>query len=186
MLVSFFVNAKNISDTLLLLNGEKLLINSFKIDEKHQNLIYETFKGKKINIEIEEVFSIKSNSNKEQILYTGEQFTHAPSIGEMRKYIAGENAALNNYKPTFVGISSFIVGAASPFILGAYSPILPLGYGFGISSIQPNPSKHTSSKDHFYLKGYGNTMSNKRKKSAFICGGVGFLVSIVVQLFIIK
>jgi hypothetical protein len=180
-------------DTLLLLSGKKLPIANYRFDVKSNLINYSTLKGKTYSIYSFDVFSIHFKNGKDTIFYRQDILSEDPNTEQMRRYINGEIAADKEFRCKGAVISSFLVGAGSPYLFTAMgvdaglSLVVPISFGIGIGRSMPNTIRFIKSylshtDDVYYTLGYSEIMRKKKTNKTLISGATGWAVGMLVGI----
>jgi hypothetical protein len=171
-------------DKILKLNGRTIDIKSYSLQRDW--LFYVKEKNKKEvrrRIDRYEVFSVIKSDGSEEIIYDPDTlYDGDPTIEQVRRYIRGEQYAMQVYQPNWTKPAGVAAGIGSGFI-GFYGPPLVFGYVLVASAF---PARHIPpsadiSPEVFYsdefIAGYRKYARNKKIRDGLIWGGVSFLAS---------
>jgi hypothetical protein len=189
------VRAKKVLDTVVMNNGA--VIATHVVDTLAGTIIIEdpkSKKHKKIELDRDDVFSIKLASNgKEEVFYIydtliGHDFTE----DEVRKFIAGEQDAQRGFHPVGVSILAFTIGFASGATIGSVVAFGPPFLFDGIMSYPTIKVRKKSVRDMKiattdpYLYGYDQVARKKRTLHSILWSGIGLAVGLVVNQILIN
>jgi hypothetical protein len=192
------LNTNPAPDTVLFNNGK--VIATHIIDTSGAKITIEkpnSSKHKKIEIDKEDVFSIRYGSNGKEIIeyiydtLTGHDFT----IDEARLFIAGEQDARRGYRATWTSVAGFAFGAAIGFEGGPgdfFFVFIPSLAYTGVLSYPRIHIRHKSVtnlsnvKHDPYLFGYDNVARGRRTIRSLIWGCAGVLVGVTLHAIFIK
>lgn len=163
-------------DSIQLLSGQTY---PFKLDSISNNLIYgQLKKGKKWKPKLilkDEAFSISKDQGKEIMLYSKSVKDNREfSVDQMRYFLFGKQDATKHYKGNGVGITSFVLGAASGYLLhnkigvAVIPVVIPITFGlFPINYRKVPPRSPDIRSNEFFQAGYTKKARGKKVFSSF-------------------
>jgi hypothetical protein len=166
-------------DTLLFINGKILTVKNAEV--RADRIHYETQKNKEKNISLYRVFSIKSASGDERVVYERDTLdANDFTIEDMRMFIRGEQEADLYYHNTPNKVISSVVGAASG-MLTIYGLVVPPLYATFVAGITPDIDKHEVSDPALkqllpFREGYESKARRNKIRNSLIYGFGGFVV----------
>ena len=184
-------------DTIISIEGEKIIAKNINLNKSPGECYYFNAKGNEMEINIEDVFSIRDSTGKETIYYkqdTTKGFYDSPT--EMKEYIEGILAAKINYKATkfMYGGAALSFAAVSTAVITGYgllfwTTIVPIVYTGLVFNSKPNVAEITqtipeSLRSEKYITGYVTEIKKKRVTNAIV-GSVGGLIVSWVGFFAI-
>jgi len=182
-----------IPDTILLNNGNILVAH---VTDTLAGTVFaeklNSRKHKKLEIDREEVFSIKfGSSGREVVNYIYDTLTgHDLTVAEARAFIQGEQDAQRGFHAVGISIASFAIGVGSGIGLGSIFSFGPPFIFAGIVSYPAIRVRRKSVKDlkiattDPYLYGYDMTARRKRTLHSIVWSGVGLAVGLVINTII--
>ena len=184
------------NDSILFNNGK--VLETHVIDTTGDKVTIEkpnSSKHKKIEIDRENIFSVRYGSNhKEVVMYIYDTLTgHDFTVADARLFIAGEQDAQKGYHPVPTSMMAFAIGAASGLTGtgNSFFVLLPPIVFSGIVSIPRIHIRHKSVanvenvKHDPYLYGYDNTARRKRTLRSLVWGGIGVAAGLAYFLIFI-
>jgi hypothetical protein len=192
------LNTKVAPDTVLFNNGK--VISTRILDTNGSKITIEKPKSsghKKIELDKENVFSIRYGSNgKEIVEYIYDTLTsHDFTVDEARLFIAGEQDARRGYRPTWTSLIGFAFGATIGFEGGPgdfFFVFIPSLAYTGVLSYPRIHIRHKSVtnlsnvKHDPYLYGYDNVARGRRTIRSLIWGCAGVIVGVALHAIFIK
>ena len=188
----FFICFESFSqDTLLLLNGKVLNGKIFAMDD--ETIYFNTFGKKKLNvIDRDEIFSVKRKNGFNLMYYKqdtaiGNDFT----VGQMRKYILGEQQAMKFYKSPLSTTGGIVSGIAGIVFLDFWGLPVPALYTIIVSSKKPKiKKKYLINTDlinnQYFVNGYQSYAKHKKAKNAIKGGIIGLAASVGAMMIFQK
>ncbi len=194
VLFSFSSFAKS-QNTMLLVTGKKLDIGEFKLN-KSAYISYKNKKGKLKSIAKQDVFSIRSNTGKETLVYTPDlSDTAAFTVSQMRDYVTGAYDARTSYKTPWLTSAGFIIGGSSVGLTAAgmsalLIPVLPVTYSAGVGIFKMKKEKLQLSdnlkNNDYYTEGYLNRVNRKRENHAILGTIIGMAAGTIAVIAFAK
>lgn len=183
-------------NTMLLVNGKKIEIGEFKVDDS-LFLAYRSKKGKIKSVDLRDIFSVREKKGNETIFYAPDNTdTESFTINQMRDFVNGAYDARTNYKTPWVTTGGFIVGGGSAVAVTAVGlnsllvPIFPALYSGGVGIIKVKKDKlnvpDNLKKNDYYMEGYTRVANHKRINNAIIGSGIGMALGIVAVIVFSK
>ena len=183
-------------NTMLLVNGKKIEIGEFKVDDS-LFLAYRSKKGKIKSVDLRDIFSVREKKGNETIFYAPDNTdTESFTINQMRDFVNGAYDARTNYKTPWVTTGGFIVGGGSAVAVTAVGlnsllvPIFPALYSGGVGIIKVKKDKlnvpDNLKKNDYYMEGYTRVANHKRINNAIIGSGIGMALGIVAVIIFSK
>ncbi|MBI9066385.1 MAG: hypothetical protein JEZ09_03765 [Salinivirgaceae bacterium] len=191
--------------TICLLDGKKVLVNDYKIDnpaDEEGVLFYNNAKGKQKKQYLDNVFSIVENGTENIIYKQNIEMGDILTPEQMKMYVKGLSDALENYKvPDWVvagGFASGYLGGVLPqptlelegsemgLPLGILIPVAYIGaVGAGNADANAlNNSFPESVQNEYYLMGVESGVQKKRIKKSLIGGILGFTMGVLTYAVI--
>lgn len=178
------------TDTILFVDGE--VVAAHVTDTSGDKITFEkprSKKHKKIEVDMENVFSIRyASTGKEILVYNydtliGNDYT----VADARLFIAGERDAQRGYKCRSACIAAFAIGVGSGITGASLFVLLPPYFFTGILGYTRIKINHNSVsnldnvKFDPYLYGYGEVAKRKRTFRTLLWGGVGVTIGVVIH-----
>jgi len=195
ILSTILLSKATAQDTLLFLNGTKMVLEQYNINDNLKSIMYEKKPGKIKQIELESLFSITDKKGYESIFYNTDSINgDAYSVSQMRSYIKGESMAIDQFHAPFCFITGLLVGVGSVYISPNpfYSPLIPTAYTALVGLTSPSEKKiilknPQYANDPLFIEGYKEVAKSKRVKStlkgALIGMAAGVLTGIAVGFY---
>ena len=186
LILSITINKTVLSqDTLLLVSGDKMILNKYTLVDSTFSLNYFNKRGKEKSIDYYYIFSITDSTGKERIFFEPSKVEDIDfTIPQMRSFIDGEIAARKTHKARIATASGFIVGAGGMFLLPTfYSLLIPATNSLIVSLTKPNEKKiiekyPDKANDKYFINGYIQAGKEKRINNSIKAGLVGILTGI--------
>jgi hypothetical protein len=186
---------RNTPDTVLFNNGKVLAVHV--VDSSAATITIEklnSHKHKKIEIDKEEVFSVRyGKSGKEEVYYVYDTLVeHDYTVEEARRFIAGEQDAQRGYHAIGVSIAAFSIGFGSGVAFGSAFSFGPPFLFAGIMTYPTVRVKHKSVHDmknassDSYLEGYDITARRKRTLHSFVWSGIGLAAGMIAHFVLLN
>ncbi len=172
-------------DTILLVSGDKMILNKYTLVDSTFSLNYFNKRGKEKTIDYYYIFSITDSTGKERIFFEPSKVEDIDyTIPQMRSFINGEIEARKTHKARIATASGFVVGAGAMFLLPTfYSLLIPATNSFVVSLTKPNEKKiiekyPEKANDKYFINGYIQAGKEKRINNSIKSGLVGILTGI--------
>ena len=187
--------AKPVAPDTILLNNGKIIITQVT-DTSSPSVITilkpGSRKHKKIELEREDIFSVKyAKTGKEDIYYIYDTLVgHDFTVDDARKFIAGEQDARRGFHAVGVSIAAFSIGFASGAYFGSDISFFPPFMYAGIMTYPVIHVRHKSVRDmknvtvDAYLFGYDEVARQKRTLHSFVWGGIGLAAGLITNLIL--
>ncbi len=196
LLCSIFLTA-GAQDTIVLLSGDKVPVNSYSINDTVKLVEFVNKRGKDKFIELDFVFCIRKANGEEELIYSDSVFEEDTiTIPEMRDFVEGAITCRENYHAYLATASGFVVGAGSVFLfpeLGLpvfYSPVVPGAYTAVIGAIRPCQScilkKYPDAVNRpYFLNGYTQQAQEKRINNV-VKGSLAGIAAMIITAIIVN
>jgi hypothetical protein len=192
-IISVFSIQLEAQDTLVLIDREPKLISTYRIE--NDQVFYIPF-GKKREriIEIDKLYSVRTSSKGEVILYKQDSLeSNYLNVEQMADYIHGQQDARNNYgkQATKSGAGGFVFGFLGSATGIYYGPIFVIGYTAWKGASKPKYKKELGfdkkfADNAFYKEGYGTMAKRLVSRRSAIGSGLGFLVGVATLSFLLQ
>lgn len=167
---------------ILLLNGKERTVATFSLNG--ENALYKTTDSSKAKkVDMFRIFSVVDTvSGMEQIIYNPDTAEGDLTIEEMRKFVEGEQFAINTYKSRPNNIASAAVGLSSG-MLAVYGVVLPPVYSLISGRFDPkipydHPQAPVNINDEYFKYGYQYKARKMKTGKSLMFGGIGFAVGV--------
>jgi hypothetical protein len=188
----FLLSLANISfsqDTLLLVNGKRIVCGVKEVNENHKLIFYE-LSGKRRPkykfIDFSEVYMINYHFGTKQNIYRQDSMRGFNlSFYEVGKFIEGEQFAMKNYKAPWVTVGGAAVGAVTPVALPVlYGLGASLGYVGVFAIVKPSKKKYEEKypelfQDKAFKNGFVIEARKKRIMNSIYGSLIGFGVAAI-------
>lgn len=167
-------------DTIITLDGDRIITPEFRLDETQYDLEYKTPKMKIKSINTDDVFSIKKYDKTERMLYKYDPAEgNGLEVEDMREMINGMSCAREHHREPISFLIGFTAGMGSVFLMPVlhgnlmYAPIIPLAAVSigGISRINaPARTRDIYGRDmsEMFNSGYADRAKRTRMTSLII------------------
>lgn len=195
--LSCFVLKMNAQDTILTLEGTRIPVMKYSVNNEFQLIEYTNEKGKNKDIEMDEVFSVKNNETETVMYKMDSSKGDYLCVDDMKSYLRGVEDARKSYGAVLSSVSGLAIGTGAMIYASSknakinmfWAPVIPLAFCIGISFTNPciNNIKRSHpgwSNNERYLVGFDNEARKKRVKNAILSSLAGMLVSSVTMLAI--
>jgi hypothetical protein len=188
---------EDIKDTILFLNGEKLISSRYMVNVEDGMFSYFNKRDKKKQVGLEYVFSIIDSKGNEKVYFEpttiGKTYF---TVEQMRSFVKGELVARKGYKSTFAFASGVITGAgaiyAVPSLLGLnvfFAPLVPAANATIVGSFNYNESKVIKkypqhADDTYFIAGYQEIATQKRINNSIKGGLIGIGLGIISTVIV--
>ena len=186
-----FGNSQNgLKDSLFLTDGS---IYASKVTDtllKAATIVDPKDSTKRINVEDEDLYSIKYASGKTVFYYKQDSLTdNWMTRDEMLFYMQGERDSRKGFNPKGSLYGSFVAGIAGGVTGSLLGPVVPFTY-MALSGIPKVRIRHETvtnpyALDHdAYILGYERHARSRRRIKCLLGGGLGYLVGIGANVLI--
>lgn len=198
--ISLFICFSNTvfpQDTLLLMNGDKIILNEYSLAEGELFLNYKNEKGRTKTVDSDYIFSITDKNGSTKIFYSPDSSSEnsSLSIEQMANFVKGQSFAKDNYKANLFTYGGAIAGFGGAtmgvYILPLmYAPIFPAANSAVIGLTQASKKKFSKkypqyADNEYFIYGYQERSKVKRTKNSII-GGIGGLIAGVIAVSLIS
>jgi hypothetical protein len=182
---SVFSSLLEAQDTLILIDREPKLISTYRIE--NDQVLYVPFEKKKERIiEIDKVYSVRSSSKSELIIYKQDSLeNNYLNAEQMADYILGQRDARNAYgkQATKSGAGGFVLGFIGAATGIYYGPIFIIGYTAWKGASKPKYKTEFGFdkkfvKNPFYKEGFGTMAKRLVSRRSALGSATGFLFGI--------
>jgi hypothetical protein len=182
---SVFSSLLEAQDTLILIDREPKLISTYRIE--NDQVFYVPFEKKKERIiEIDKVYSVRSSSKSELIIYKQDSLeNNYLNAEQMADYILGQRDARNAYgkQATKSGAGGFVLGFIGAATGIYYGPIFIIGYTAWKGASKPKYKTEFGFdkkfvKNPFYKEGFGTMAKRLVSRRSALGSATGFLFGI--------
>ena len=182
---SVFSSLLEAQDTLILIDREPKLISTYRIE--NDQVLYVPFEKKKERIiEIDKVYSVRSSSKSELIIYKQDSLeNNYLNAEQMADYILGQRDARNAYGKlaTKSGAGGFVLGFIGAATGIYYGPIFIIGYTAWKGASKPKYKTEFGFdkkfvKNPFYKEGFGTMAKRLVSRRSALGSATGFLFGI--------
>jgi len=184
-IISVFSIELEAQDTLVLIDREPKLISTFRIED--DQVFYIPFGNKKERIiEIDKLYSVRTSSKVEVILYKQDSLeNNYLNIEQMADYIHGQQDARNNYgkQASKSGAGGFVFGFLGSATGLYYGPVFVIGYTAWKGASKPKYTKELGfdkkfADNIFYKEGYGTMAKRLVSRRSALGSATGFLFGV--------
>lgn len=192
-IISVFSIQLEAQDTLVLIDREPKFISAYRIE--NDQVFYLPFgKTKERIIEIDKLYSVRTSSKGEEILYKQDSLeNNYLNVEQMADYIHGQQDARNNYgkQATKSGAGGFVFGFLGSATGLYYGPIFIVGYTAWKGASKPKYKKELGFdkkfvNNVFYKEGYGTMAKRLVSRRSAIGSGLGFLFGVATLSFVLQ
>lgn len=192
-IISVFSIELEAQDTLVMIDREPKLISAFRVE--NDQVFYIPFGKKKERIiEIDKLYSVRTSSKGEEILYKQDSLeNNYLNVEQMADYIHGQQDARNNYgkQATKSGAGGFVFGFLGSATGLYYGPIFIVGYTAWKGASKPKYKKELGFdkkfvNNVFYKEGYGTMAKRLVSRRSAIGSGLGFLFGVATLSFVLQ
>lgn len=192
-IISIFSIELEAQDTLVLIDREPKFISAYRIE--NDQVYYLPFgKTKERIIEIDKLYSVRTSSKGEEILYKQDSLeNNYLNEEQMADYIHGQQDARNNYgkQATKSGAGGFVFGFLGSATGLYYGPIFIVGYTAWKGASKPKYKKELGFdkkfvNNVFYKEGYGTMAKRLVSRRSAIGSGLGFLFGVATLSFVLQ
>ncbi len=192
-IISVFTIELEAQDTLVLIDREPKFISAYRIE--NDQVYYIPFGKKKERIiEIDKLYSVRTSSKGEEILYKQDSLeNNYLNEEQMADYIHGQQDARNNYgkQATKSGAGGFVFGFLGSATGLYYGPIFIVGYTAWKGASKPKYKKELGFdkkfvNNVFYKEGYGTMAKRLVSRRSAIGSGLGFLFGVATLSFVLQ
>jgi len=192
-IISIFSIELEAQDTLVLIDREPKFISAYRIE--NDQVFYLPFgKTKERIIEIDKLYSVRTSSKGEEILYKQDSLeNNYLNVEQMADYIHGQQDARNNYgkQATKSGAGGFVFGFLGSATGLYYGPIFIVGYTAWKGASKPKYKKELGFdkkfvNNVFYKEGYGTMAKRLVSRRSAIGSGLGFLFGVATLSFVLQ
>ncbi len=176
-------------DTILLVSGDKMVLNNYTLVDSTFSLNYFNKRGKEKSIDYYYIFSIIDSTGNERILFEPSKIEGVDyTIPQMRSFIDGEIAAYKNHKARIATASGFVFGAAGMFLLPTfYSLLIPATNSFAVSLTKPRKKNiikkyPDKANNKYFIDGYTKAGKEKRINNSIKSGLIGVVTGIIAAI----
>jgi len=192
-IISIFSIELEAQDTLVLIDREPKLISAFRV-ENDQVFYLPLGKKRERIIEIDKLYSVRTSSKGEVILYKQDSLeNNYLNVEQMADYIHGQQDARNNYgkQATKSGAGGFVFGFLGSATGLYYGPIFIVGYTAWKGASKPKYKKELGFdkkfvNNVFYKEGYGTMAKRLVSRRSAIGSGLGFLFGVATLSFVLQ
>ena len=184
-IISVFSIELEAQDTLVLIDREPKFISAFRVE--NDQVFYIPF-GKKREriIEIDKLYSVRTSSKGEVILYKQDSLeNNYLNVEQMADYIHGQQDARNNYgkQATKSGAGGFVFGFLGSATGIYYGPVFVIGYTAWKGASKPKYKKELGFDkkfvdNEFYKEGFGTMAKRLVSRRSALGSATGFLFGI--------
>ena len=192
-IISIFSIELEAQDTLVLIDREPKFISAYRIE--NDQVFYLPFgKTKERIIEIDKLYSVRTSSKGEEILYKQDSLeNNYLNVEQMADYIHGQQDARNNYgkQATKSGAGGFVFGFLGSATGLYYGPIFIVGYTAWKGASKPKYKKELGFDKKFvdnvfYKEGFGTMAKRLVSRRSAIGSGLGFLFGVATLSFVLQ
>ncbi len=176
-------------DTLLLVNGKRIVCCVKEVSENHKLIFYEVVgkRGPKYKyIDFSEVYMINYQFGTKQNIYKQDSIKGFNlTFFEVGKFIEGEQFAMKNYKAPWVTVGGGAVGAVTPVALPVlYGLGAAIGYVGAFAIIKPSKNKWEDKypklfEDKAFKNGFTTQARKKRIMNSIYGSLIGFGIAAI-------
>lgn len=178
-------------DTLVLLNG-KHKTNVMFLEMQDNVLMYQLSKNQKIKlIPHDQVYAVFSPESKNIITFLTDSAGDKVSEKCMFDYLEGMHDARENFNNITTPLGGFVVSAGAGIWPGVPLGLLvPVLYPGVVAMNEPKTKNlcelpEEKKEDVYYIAGYKEVAKQKKVRSSVIGAGTGFLVGMLLNLYLI-
>jgi hypothetical protein len=192
-IISIFRIELEAQDTLVLIDREPKFISAYRIE--NDQVYYLPFgKTKERIIEIDKLYSVRTSSKGEEILYKQDSLeNNYLNVEQMADYIHGQQDARNGYgkQATKSGSGGFVFGFLGSATGIYYGPLFVIGYTAWKGASKPKYKKELGFDKKFvdnvfYKEGYGTMAKRLVSRRSAIGSGFGFLFGVATLSFVLQ
>lgn len=192
-IISVFSIKLKAQDTLILIDRAPKIISSFRIE--NDQVFYIPFKKKKERIiEIDKLYSVRSSSKSELVIYKQDTLeNNYLNAEQMADYMLGQQDARNAYgkQATKSGAGGFVFGFAGAATGIYYGPIFIIGYTAWKGASKPKYKTELGfdkkfAKNPFYKEGYGTMAKRLVTRRSALGSATGFLFGVATLALVLQ